>query len=133
MKSRVASTILTIAAIVNVASLQSGAGATRIGELSDLYAWVNKMPPGPASIHATGKITAPTPCYHALAQFAGVDKSNPSIHLVKITLWRRLGYCTQRLTDIPFSYERPNYADRSEKMRLFSDQDSKTILIEVAL
>jgi len=131
MKIRIFMAILGVVTMTGVASIQSHAQGTKLGELSDLHAWVDKMPPGPASIHATGKITAPTPCYDALAEFAGLDKSNPPIYLVKVTLRQRPGACIQVLTNIAFTYVQPNYADNAEKMTIFSEQDSKTIPIEI--
>jgi len=101
------------------------------GELSRLYAWIDNMPPGPASIHATGKITARMPCYEALAQFAGVDKNNSAIYLVKVTLRGQQVSCAQVVAGIPFSYGRVNYPDKVREMTIFSDHDSKTIPIEI--
>jgi hypothetical protein len=101
------------------------------GELFSPHAWIDKMPPGPASIHATGKITAPVPCYEALAQFAGVNKKNPSIYLVKVTLRGQHGSCAQVLADIPFAYAGGTYPDNVREMTIFSDHDSKTIPIEI--
>jgi hypothetical protein len=131
MKIRIFMAMLGAVTIMGVASIQSNAQATKVGELSELHAWVDKMPPGPASIHATGKITAPTPCYDAVAEFAGLEKSNPPIYLVKVTLRQRPGVCIEVLTNIAFSYVQPNYADNAEKMTIFSEQDSKTIPIEM--
>ena len=130
MKIRIFMAMLGAVTMTGVASIQSNAQATKVGELSELHAWVDKMPPGPASIHATGKITAPTPCYDAVAEFAGLDKSNPPIYLVKVTLRQRPGVCIEVLTNIGFSYVQPNYADNAEKMTISSEQDSKTIPIE---
>jgi hypothetical protein len=133
MKIRIFMAMLGAVTMMGVAPMQSNAQGTKLGELSDLHAWVDKMPPGPASIHATGKITAPTPCYDALAEFAGLDKSNPPIYLVKVTLRQRPGpgACIQVVSNIAFSYSQPNYTDNAEKMTIFSDQDSKTIPIEI--
>jgi hypothetical protein len=131
MKIRMFAAMIGAVTMTGVASMQSNAQGTKVGELSELHAWVDKMPPGPASIHATGKITAPTPCYDALAEFAGLDKSNPPIYLVKVTLRQRPGACIDVLSNIAFSYVQPNYADNAEKMSIFSEQDSKTIPIEM--
>jgi hypothetical protein len=129
---------LVIAATVATAAFIGTSGVIvaqgmKVGELKDLYAWVNKMPPGPPSIIAIGRITAPTPCYDALADYAGDSKSNPPIYRVKVTLHLQQPpgvMCIQRLTDIQFRYRQPNYVGNHEKMEIFSDQDSKTIPIE---
>jgi hypothetical protein len=131
MKIRIFMAMLGAVTVTGVASIQSNAQGTSLSELYDLHAWVDKMPPGPASIHATGKITAPTPCYDALAEFAGLDNSNPPIYLVKVTLRPRPGVCIQVVSNVAFSYVQPNYADNAEKMTIFSDQDSKTMPIEI--
>lgn len=107
------------------------AEATKVGELKDLSAWANKMPPGPFSLHAIGKITAPTPCYDATAEYAGDDKSNPPVYRLKISLRQHPGICIQKLTDIPFRYAQSNYVGNHANMTIFSDQDSKTIPIDV--
>jgi hypothetical protein len=131
MKIRIFMAMLGAVTMTGVTSIQANAQGTTLSELYDLHAWVDKMPPGPASIHATGKITAPTPCYDAVVEFAGLDKSNPPIYLVKVTLRPRPGVCIQVIANIAFSYAQPNYADNAEKMTIFSDQDSKTIPIEI--
>src|SRR5580700_3517026 len=118
MKIRMFAAMLGAVTMMGVASMQSNAQGTKVGEISDLHAWVDKMPPGPASIHAIGKITAPTPCYDALAEFAGLDKSNPPIYLVKVTLRQRPGVCIQVISNVAFSYAQPNYADNAEKMTI---------------
>jgi hypothetical protein len=115
-----------------VGTKQSSAQGRKVGDLSNLHGWINRMPPHVASINATGMIMAPNPCFDALAEFAGIDKSNPSIYLVKITLQDDHNYCIQVLTDIPFSYRQWNYAGRATKMTIFSESDSKTIPLEVA-
>ena len=131
MKIRIFMAMLGAVTMTGVTSIQSNAQGTTLSELYDLHAWIDKMPPGPASIHATGKITAPTPCYDAVAEFAGLDNSNPPIYLVKVTLRPRPGVCIQVVSNVAFSYVQPNYADNAEKMTMFSDQDSKTIPIEI--
>jgi hypothetical protein len=103
----------------------------KVGDLKDLSAWVNKMPPGPYSLHAIGKITAPTPCYDAFAEYAGDDKSNPPVYRVKITLRQHPGICIQKLTDLPFRYTQFNYVGNHANITIFSDQDSKTIPIDI--
>jgi len=131
MKIRLIMALLVAVTTAGIPSIQLNAQGMKVGQLSDLHAWINKMPPGPPSIHATGKITAPTPCYDALAEFAGLNKSNPPIYRVKVTLRQRPGVCIEVLSDVPFSYAQPNYVDNAEQMTIFSEQDSKTITIEI--
>lgn len=114
----------------SIATAQDGA-AMKLGELKDLIAWANKMPPGPFSLNLKGEITAPTPCYEAAAEYAGDDKSNPPIYRVRITLIQKPGICIQKLTDIHFSYTQQNYVGNHQKMDVFSDKDSKIIAIDV--
>ena len=90
------------------------------------------MPPHVVSINAAGMIMAPNPCYDALVAFAGMDKSNPPIYRVKVTLQEQHGFCIQAFADIPFSYRQWNYAGRAAKITIFSGSDSKTVPIEVA-
>jgi hypothetical protein len=132
MKTRAGPVMLAALVIAGVATAQPYGLARKTGELADLKAWIDKMPPGPASIQATGTITAPSGCYDALAQFAGLDDGNPPIYRVNVTLWKRHGYCTQSTEDVRFFYRRPNYAGRAERMTIISERESKTIPIEIA-
>ena len=112
----------------------SGLGSN-LDELSNLNAWVDKFPPEPASIYATGMITAVASCYVALAEYVGGADRNPPIHLVKVTTLQAppdVG-CFPALTDIPFFYTQRNYAGNARKMMMFSERDSKTVPIEIGL
>jgi len=124
---------VTVAALGGIVAGAAMAQAKKVGELKDLGAWINKMPGVQPSIHATGMITAPTPCFNAFTEYAGDDKSNPPIYQVKVTLRPIPGVaaCIQKLTDISFFYMQPNYAGTHKQMTIFSDQDSKTISIEI--
>ena len=124
--------MLTALVMAGVETERSNAQASKVGELSNLNAWVDMMLPRPASIHVTGMITAPTPCYDALAEFVGVANSNSPIYLVKVTLRELPVTCIEVLTNIPFSYERRDYQGNAAKMTIFSVTDSKTVPIENA-
>ena len=123
---------LTILAGIAAGSATAQSGAKKVGEIKEPYAWVNKMPPGPPSLHAVGLITAPTPCYEAVTDYAGDLRSNPPVYRIKVTLHQRPGLCPQVLTDIPFRYTQPNYAGNHDRAEIFSDQDSKTIPLVMA-
>ncbi|WP_428699556.1 hypothetical protein [Stappia sp.] len=105
----------------------------KVGDVKDVVAWVNAMPgPGSApTLHVTGKVTAPTPCYEVLAEFDGFDKSDPPVYRVKVTLSERPGLCPQVLTDKEFHYVERNYAGTSKQVRVLSDTDSKTVDIQI--
>ena len=131
MKIGKRSRALVALSLVSVAAGGAMAQGMKVGELKALHAWANKTPPGPFSLHAVGTVTAPTPCYEAVGEYAGDDKSNPPVYRVKITVRQLPGNCVQKLADIPFRYGQPNYAGTHAQMTIFSDQDSKTVPIDV--
>jgi hypothetical protein len=124
---------LTLAALA-IAGTCSGALSQDVGTIQadKLAAWVNKMPPGPFSIYVIGTITAPTPCHQAITSYQGDSKSEPPIYRVKVTIVEQPGViCIQKISDIDFRYDQPNYVGNHQEMEIFSDADSKTVKIDV--
>ncbi len=94
--------------------------AENVGELKDLAARITKMPTDPPRLHVTGKITAPTPCYHAVAEHAGDLKDHRrrvAIRRVRVTLRQDPGpgECMAVLHDITFRYMQPELRRQAQK------------------
>ena len=105
----------------------------KVGDVKDVVAWVNMMP-GPNSaptLHVCGKVTAPTPCYEVDAQFDGLEKSQPPIYRVKVTLRQLPGICVQVLSDKEFHYVETNYSANASQVTVLSDTDSETVDIQI--
>lgn len=105
-----------------------------IGDVKEVVAWVNLMP-GPGrtpTLHVTGKVTAPTPCHEVLAEFAGLDKSEPPVYRIEVTLREGGDLCPDVLTDKEFRYIERNYAGTAATVRVSSDTDSETAPIRKA-
>ena len=103
----------------------------KVGDVKNVVAWVDLMP-GPGrtpTLHVTGKVTAPTPCHEVLAEFAGLEKSEPPVYLVEVTLREGAGICPQVLTDRDFHYIERNYGGAAKSVRVFSDSESETAKI----
>lgn len=106
-----------------------------VGTLTDVSAWVNVMDIGGVhTLIVVGEVTAPTPCYTASATFAGLDKSNPPVYLVHVALNPPPSkvICIQKISDVPFRYEQPNYAEMSEQAKVSTDQYSVVVGITIA-
>ncbi|MCO5159575.1 MAG: hypothetical protein M9939_00440 [Mesorhizobium sp.] len=125
---------LSLAALMSAGAC-GGALSQDVGTIQaeGLYAWVDKMPPPPDGIHLRGTITAPTPCHETATSYEGDSKSNPPIYRVKVSIVEPSPdlTCVQVIADIPFAYDEANYVGNHEQMEVFSDNDSKTVKIEV--
>lgn len=102
-----------------------------VGDIKEVAAWVNMMP-GPGrtpTLHVTGKVTAPTPCHEVLAEFAGIETSEPSIYRIEVTFREGAGVCPQVLTDRDFHYIERTYGGAAKTVRVFSGSDSETAKI----
>lgn len=97
-----------------------------------LYAWVNKIPGQPPSLHVIGSIVAPTPCHETVTTYEGDSKSNPPVYRIKVSIVEpRAGACPQVISAVAFRYDQPNYAGSHQEVEVFSDTDSKVKGIEV--
>jgi hypothetical protein len=104
----------------------------KVGELRDVNAWVDKMPPARGGrLFITGRIVTPTPCYDATVKFVGEKKSNPPIGMFKVSVKQRPGICIQCIAEVSFRYEDRKYAGKYETIEVSSDQDTKTVKVQV--
>jgi hypothetical protein len=68
-------------------------------------AWINKQPPGPASLIVNGTITVPTGGWSASLTRAQPQGTNPNILLLDLRLSKPTGTETQVISDITGRYE----------------------------
>jgi hypothetical protein len=132
MKAWLILVILVAAAVVSTWSTRISAQDLKLGALKNLHAWGDRRSPGHTSIHLTGTITASNPCNNAVAKFAGMDKGSQEIYRVHVEL-QPSGprICAAMIADIPFVYRQSSYAGRAKRMRVFSDDDSQTVPIQI--
>lgn len=74
-------------------------------DTSDWYAWLNKMPPGPASFHVTGVVHLPSPGHDARLVPASPQGINPSELILDLQVTRRPGIWPQVITPVSVRYD----------------------------
>ena len=109
--------------------------SSKVGTLSDVYAWKN-VQPGPGafpSLHVTGKIVVPNPCYTTSTDYAGDSASTPPVYRVRVNVIPPSTgtNCIQMIVSKEFRYDQPNYTGMHKMLEAFSDTDSKTVEIVV--
>lgn len=73
-------------------------------ETSDWHAWMNRMPPGPASLHVTGTVCMPTPGYTVELQRAAPQGSNPRDLILDLKVTKNSGVSPQVETRVEVKY-----------------------------
>jgi hypothetical protein len=101
-----------------------------VGDLEKVKAWVDTMPPRPGRLVVIGRVVAPTPCHEAKAVLDAIEKSNPPVYVVKVTVHPLPGRCLQVLHAIDFRFVLENYADDARQVRVISEKDSLLVDIE---
>jgi hypothetical protein len=119
---------LNCAALVFLLAAPGAAVASgdKVGELSDVHAWVDKMPGTQASLHITGLITAPTPCHEATTEEVADPTGADFSIAVAIEDPPAGSMCIQVLSDIQFNFEKPSDAGR-ETATVTSQADNVTV------
>jgi hypothetical protein len=74
-------------------------------DTSDWYAWLNKMPPGPASFHVTGVVQLPTPGYEARLVPASPQGINPKELILDLKVTPLPGIWPQVFTPVSVRYD----------------------------
>jgi hypothetical protein len=72
------------------------------------YAWVNRMPPGPASLHVIGTVSAPTPGYRATLALAEPQGINPKELILDLHLEALPGIWPDVVTPMSVRYDQPS-------------------------
>jgi hypothetical protein len=79
-------------------------------DTSEWYAWVSRMPPGPASFHVTGTVTLPSPGYEARLEVASPQGINPADLILDLRITQRPGIWPQVVTNVTVRYDVQDYA-----------------------
>jgi hypothetical protein len=72
---------------------------------SDWYAWLNKMPPGPASFHVTGVVTVLTPGYDVRLLRSSPQGSDPLELLLDLAVTGLPGTWPRQATHVSVRYD----------------------------
>lgn len=95
------------------------------------HAWLDRMPPGPATLHVAGEVVAATPGYDAKLAPQEPQGINPNDLLLVLTLEKRDGIFTQQLTPVPAAYRAKDPAIAYDTVTvLFPDGTSRTLNVE---
>jgi hypothetical protein len=82
-----------------------GQGKDNPIDTSDWYAWLDRMPPGPARFHVTGVVTMPTPGYDVKLVRGAPQGINPKDLLLDLVIAKKEGIWPQVVTAIPVRYD----------------------------
>lgn len=74
-------------------------------DTSDWYAWLSKMPPGPASFHVTGVVHLPSPGYETRLVKAAPQGINPRELILDLEVKPRPGIWPQVITPVSVRYD----------------------------
>lgn len=95
------------------------------------HAWLDRMPPGPATLHVAGEVVAATPGYDAKLAPQEPQGINPKDLILVLTLEPRDGIFTQQLTPVPAAYRAKDPAVAYDTVTvLFPDGTSRTMSVE---
>lgn len=100
---------------------------------ADWHAWVDKMPPGPASFHVTGTVTLPHPGYDVKLVAASPQGFNPKELILDLVVTARPGVHAQVVTSVPVRFDKKSYAGTYEGVLVREpDGDSAHTTVEEA-
>lgn len=99
-------------------------------DTTDWYAWLNRMPPGPASFHVTGVVYLPTPGYDARLVLATPQGINPNELILDLQVAPRPGHWPHVITPVSVRYDQ-SPADVMYQGVLVREPDSDTAHIDV--
>jgi hypothetical protein len=85
---------------------------------SDWHAWLNKMPPGPASFHVTGTVTLPTRGYDVSLSRSSPQGSDLLELILDLVVTRQPGTWPRQATQISVRYDDSNVAVPYKKVRI---------------
>lgn len=99
-------------------------------DTSDWYAWLNQMPPGPASFHVTGVVQLPTPGFDAKLLRAEPQGINPNELILDLKVTPRPGTWPQVITPVSVRYDQ-SPAGAAYQGVLVREPDGDTVHIDV--
>jgi hypothetical protein len=86
-----------------------GDGGGRSPLEAEWSAWVNRMPPGPASLHVHGRVTMPHPGFEVRLARRTPQGFNPAILMMDLEVRELEGMWAQVLTEMEVSYVEDPY------------------------
>lgn len=102
-------------------------------DTSDWYAWINRMPGGPASFHVTGTVTMPTPGYEVRLVEAAPQGINPKDLILDLVIKKLPGIWPQVVAAIPVRFDQTPLKVQYESVLVrISDGTSIPIKVETA-
>lgn len=93
-------------------------------------AWINRMPPGPASLHVSGTLHMPHPGFEATLVPKSPQGFNPAILMMDLHVEELDGMWPQVLTDLPVSYVEDPYDGRYTQVHIFYP-DGDSVLLDL--
>lgn len=93
-------------------------------------AWVNRMPPGPPSLHVSGTLHMPHPGFEATLMPKSPQGFNPAILMMDLHVKELDGMWPQVLTDLPVNYVEDPYDGRYTQVHIFYP-DGDSVLLEL--
>lgn len=99
-------------------------------DTADWYAWVNRMPPGPASFHVTGTVVLPSPGYEVALRVAAPQGINPSQLLLSLEVKAKPGFWPQVITTQTVRFELPSYTGTYQSV-LVREPDGDNVHLDI--
>lgn len=99
-------------------------------DTSDWYAWVNKMPPGPASMHVTGVVQLPTPGFDVSLIPASPQGINPADLILDLVIKARDGFWPEVITPASVRYDIAKYSG-AYKTVLIREPDGDAVQLDL--
>lgn len=100
-------------------------------DTSDWYAWLNKMPPGPASFHIHGTVQLPTPGFDVRLVPASPQGINPSQLILDLQVTARPGFWPQIVTSVSVRYDQSPSIDYQTVLIREPDDDTVGVDVDV--
>jgi hypothetical protein len=98
-------------------------------DTSDWYAWLNKMPPGPASLHVHGVVQLPTPGYDVRLVSASPQGINPRQLILDLLVTARPGTWPAIVTSVSVRYDQSPAIDYDSVF--IREPDGGTVVVDV--
>lgn len=99
-------------------------------DTTDWYAWVNRMPPGPASFHVTGTVVLPSPGYDVALRVAAPQGINPRQLILCLEVTAKPGFWPQVITTQSVRFDLPSY-NGSYGSVLVREPDGDTVHVDI--
>lgn len=100
-------------------------------DTAEWYAWLNKMPPGPATFHISGLVYLPTPGYDVRLVPAAPQGINPKDLILDLEVTPRTGFWPQVVSPVTVRYDqRPAGVEYTSVLVREPDGDAVQIDVE---